>query len=70
MIAFKCDRCGVYYDKHGLSHSDNTEYAVNGRFITLTDQYHRNVDLCPECYEKFISFMKNNTGYDNIKMED
>lgn len=38
----------------------------------LTDQYcDENVDLCTECYKKFVNFMKSNTGNDkNEKAEN
>lgn len=44
--ALKCDRCGGFYDLL----KDLRDYRIVNSFA-------HQVDLCPECYEKFCDFL-------------
>lgn len=48
MKAFKCDRCGSFYEK----------YSMTGEVIIM---YRNNyfVDICPACYEELNKWYKN-----------
>lgn len=51
--ALKCDRCGGFYD------------LLKGiREYRIEESCHRTVDLCPDCYDKFLNFL------DEIKNQD
>ena len=49
MKAVKCDRCKKYFDneikliRYKHHKTDNEEYQI---------------DICPECFDKFVKFMK------------
>lgn len=47
--AFKCNRCGKYYDHGGYDDYIKIEYRS---LVHL-----REWDLCPECTTKFLEFM-------------
>ena len=55
--ALKCDRCGAFYD-----------YIKCLRKYQIHDMDERNfnktIDLCPDCYNKFLNFL------DEIKNQD
>ena len=55
--ALKCDRCGGFYD-----------YLKNLKRYQIHDMDEKNfdkrVDLCPNCYDKFLNFL------DEIKNQD
>lgn len=54
MIAYKCDRCGKYFDnKQGRV----IRYM---RFEKATGAQPNDYDLCYDCYDKFLEFIKNN----------
>ena len=53
MNAKKCDRCGNYYDEEDIECS-----------IALSDH----IDLCPECMDKMIDFLKGKLDIYNIQM--
>lgn len=57
--ALKCDRCGGFYD-----------LVKNFRKYQILDTeiYEKRVDLCPDCYDKFLNFLKegNWSGMENI----
>lgn len=48
MKAYKCDRCGSFYEK----------YSMTGGLIIINRNYH-SVDICPACYEEFEKWYKN-----------
>ena len=48
MKAVKCDRCGNYFDK---------EIGVIQYFDKASDDHYQQLDICPECLEKFKGFM-------------
>lgn len=47
--ALKCDRCGQFYDL--LKGSRN--YQIED----MNDKFHKQVDLCPDCYEIFTKWL-------------
>lgn len=47
--ALKCDRCGQFYDL--LKGSRN--YQIED----MNDKFHKQVDLCPDCYEIFTRWL-------------
>ena len=61
MQAKKCDRCGKFYELY-----DGFEIAKGGnKYNTVRleklvcDSIYRKFDLCPECMEKLVNFIKN-----------
>ena len=73
MIAKKCNRCGVLYERYNESRNQN---KANGfRFLNIDKNQdacqHEKLDLCPKCmkelYEWFKSIKKTATGdYNSI----
>ena len=49
--AFKCDRCGMLYEKNEL---------LNINYVAKTGLYGNNMDLCDTCFIKLHMFMENN----------
>ena len=54
MTAYKCDRCGIFYDKYGNIPNQNRAFQPNSfRFIfnVKGDTVHSGniIDLCPGC---------------------
>lgn len=50
--AFKCDRCGRFFDGNPIPLG---RYIVIG---TRLQPAHKEKDLCKECYEKLNEFLK------------
>ena len=48
MEAFKCDRCGAYYD--------NDDHETSRLFLVKSSG--RYLDFCPSCYKALGQFMK------------
>lgn len=60
--ALKCDRCGRFYDFDDkcLRPSVNKRYKVGGICFMSTDgDCHSDMDLCLECTDKLVRFLKN-----------
>lgn len=57
--ASKCDRCGKYYDAIELN-SSKVNFLLYGAL--LPKGYEK--DLCPECTDKFMEFMKGDESDD------
>lgn len=58
MDAKKCDRCGSFYiheNGGGLSKNSDKVYAIYIRAVPFDLQF----DLCPECYNDLLMFIKN-----------
>lgn len=53
MKAKKCDRCGKYYDEEDIECS-----------VAISDH----IDLCPECMDKMVDFLKGKPDISNIHM--
>lgn len=53
----KCDRCGAY---HGWreNHAIKMDGYIKDGFSGTYDYYANDYDLCPECRDEFIEFMK------------
>lgn len=50
-IAYKCLRCGSYYDDNGHAYQHQSgRYRLYQTHEILED---RRVDLCPDCHERF-----------------
>lgn len=49
--AFKCDRCGQFYNF--LSKPERRYFIEDG------ESYRNFVDLCPDCYEYFVNWLQN-----------
>lgn len=49
MIAYKCDRCGKYYD--------NTDFNIDTDGFTI-NRYGNPIDLCDDCKNDLIEFVK------------
>lgn len=47
MKAFKCDRCGSFYEK----------YSMQGE-VVLVDQQRYTIDICPESYKELEKWYK------------
>lgn len=59
--ALKCDRCGGFFD---LLNKDR-KYQISD----LSGTYPKCVDLCPDCYLKFINFLNGKwRGIDHQEM--
>lgn len=56
MKAFKCDRCGNYYDKFTCNEDDL--YIVHANKSTI--------DLCPECNDELSKWYKNEPVQEDI----
>ena len=56
--ALKCDRCGSFYDLI----KEPRNYLI--RDFSKPIKYEKYVDLCPDCYNKFLNFL------DEIKNQD
>lgn len=57
MYAKKCDRCGSFYipeNGNGLSENSDKVYEIYIRSFPFNLQ----LDLCPECYNDFLTFIK------------
>lgn len=60
--ALKCDRCGNFYtfDDKDSRLSVNKRYKVGGiTFMSTSGDYHSEMDLCSECANKLVRFLKN-----------
>ena len=58
MLAKKCDRCGKYYELYKDNYGHNgVALTSHDRFECLNPNYDK-YDLCPECMEKVIEFLK------------
>lgn len=82
MIAYKCDRCGKYYEEYKKDIYDLPERFVDDRFKRKDDYVDgiiicsnkngqcdgmsKHIDLCPECMEKLISFLDGTDINDQI----
>lgn len=49
MKAIKCDRCLRYFDE---------EIGVIQYFDKASDDHYHQLDVCPDCLEKFFDFMR------------
>lgn len=49
MIAYKCDRCGKYYDETYFN-TDTEGFTIN--------RYGNPIDLCDDCKNALIGFVK------------
>lgn len=64
--AYKCDRCGSYYDFYGDSKDDASDFAgktiyinsIGANYKSRTDQHCdiKFVDVCPSCKESFLQW--------------
>lgn len=65
MKAMKCDRCSKYYLKNNKYISKKEKDILAG--VTLWGIYNvdENFDLCDECINGFLSFMKINREIKN-----
>lgn len=57
MNAKKCDRCGSFYiPENGVGLSENRDrvYAIYMYTFPINVQF----DLCPECYNDLLTFIK------------
>ena len=68
MIAYKCDRCGKYYEEYKKDLYDLPERFVDDRFkrncdyvdgiiIYSKDGISKHIDLCSECMEELMAFL-------------
>lgn len=55
MRAYKCDRCGSFYEK----------YTMQGE-VVLVDRQHYTKDICPECYKELEKWYKNEQVQEDI----
>ena len=62
--ALKCDRCGGFYD---LLNETRQHYRIEETYLQKSS-CQRTVDLCPDCYDKFINFLFD--ADDEIKNQD
>lgn len=57
--AFKCDRCGRYYEEHELE----SAFEHLERTLTVVEEneykYAENMDLCPNCTFDLDNFLRN-----------
>lgn len=54
MEAFKCDRCGAYYDRADIPFTD----GINPRKVyEVYGATERKLDLCPNCIKELTTFM-------------
>lgn len=59
--AYKCDRCGAFYDNHVLRfHFDDDTYF--GLLLSEGCSVSKPVDLCPDCLKAFDDFINNRTS--------
>jgi len=59
--ALKCDRCGKLYELYdGIKFQPTTSPYSSVRLQNKV--YGRNFDMCPDCMEKVIEFMKGGEG--------
>ena len=56
MKAYKCDRCGSYYDK----------YVFNNDGLCLVHPSQKPIDLCPECNNELSKWYKNEQEQEDI----
>ncbi len=61
--AYKCDRCGTFYDSSDIFKYDGTEDSEAWRYTLVKDCHpypDHNIDLCPACkvmlYEWIIEY--------------
>lgn len=73
MIAYKCDRCGKYYEEYEKDLYDLPERHIDDGLKRKSDYVDgiiicsnkngqcggisKNIDLCPECMEELIAFL-------------
>lgn len=64
MDAKKCDRCGKYYDKNSntlgrsFKNSNGVTNLSGMAYINIVNDVKGRTDLCDECIEKLMKFMK------------
>lgn len=60
-IAFQCDRCGsITYNKQSIKKARKTRLVANGLFC------YREYELCDNCWEDFVKFIKHYEKKDGI----
>lgn len=61
--AYKCDRCGKYFDKFGVPSSlfkKGTTSVLSGVVIKTTNDYAvKSANLCETCWDGLSDFFKN-----------
>lgn len=72
--AYKCDRCGKYYDRQTVTYNDDPGrtaqegdhfYKIIRSFAGYGPRADESVDLCPECLNDFHNFLKNKEAEDD-----
>jgi hypothetical protein len=53
-IAYKCDRCGKFYDENSKNHAG--EPRIFTTCSISSSKYDHRADLCEECYESFMEW--------------
>lgn len=59
MNAYKCDRCGKFYDNHDTK----KRVTIKGKFMPICFRLGNHntedawMDLCPDCMNEFVSWL-------------
>lgn len=57
--AKQCDRCGNFYLPYDGEKYESEKRSFNVNCINIAnDSLHKRLDLCPECMQKVLSFLK------------
>ena len=62
MVAYRCDRCGEYYENYDNIHDERGGGTVNSMEFRYSFKNGQNIgckiyDLCPGCMYKLLAFM-------------
>lgn len=57
--AKKCDRCGKLYELYDVPDKQIFGHNINGVDLTHDHDYIKEFDLCPDCMEALLVWLKN-----------
>ena len=62
MTAFKCDRCGYFYEPYNYYGSQNDSKANSIETKSGMGSTVKHYDICPSCMEAFEEFLQKGRG--------